>query len=215
MGRRELGGRRETRGSTEAAATCFYSRRPHHYVLFKKLTAGPEVVTLLSLIDVTALMISDILLQRLKSVEPNATFTGSMPRVSSSSGKVYFVKTGAAREKDQFTGEAESLEAMGSLAPGLVPKVLDAGQFEDGKPYFISEYKDFGSLGGKTAEVLAKRLATEMHRPTDQKKFGFGVRRLLCRVRFCRPKEAWLTGSVGSNALWGSVQLVRHLAGVL
>ena len=45
----------------------------------------------------------------------------------------------------------------------------------EGKPYFVSEYKDIGSLSDKAGAALGKKLA-EMHRyKSENGKFGFEV----------------------------------------
>ena len=71
------------------------------------------------------------------------------------SGEQFFAKLGIANEKDQFIGEAESLKAMYTAAPGLVPKLLECGVIDNesdehdadlGRPYFLSEYKDIDHL---------------------------------------------------------------------
>ncbi|EPQ60399.1 fructosamine-3-kinase [Gloeophyllum trabeum ATCC 11539] len=129
-----------------------------------------------------------VILKCLQKIEPDASYSGTIPRIESSSGKRYFAKVGSASEKDQFFGEAESLNAIKKAAAGLAPQMFAWGLADsDGdeatssqsnaKPYFLSEYKDFsGSLTDKAAQTLAKRLATEMHRSTSENgKFGFGV----------------------------------------
>ncbi|KAF9535639.1 fructosamine kinase PKL/CAK/FruK [Crepidotus variabilis] len=115
---------------------------------------------------------------RLAAIEPEGSFHGSLPRVESSSGRTFYVKFGQAINVEQWKGEAESLVAMNDAAPGIAPKLLDFGLSDDGCPYFISEYKDIGSLssGQMAAEVLAKRLASEMHMKTNPEgKFGFPI----------------------------------------
>lgn len=123
----------------------------------------------------------DFLLEKLKSIDPNAEFSGYPPKVQSSSGQIYFVKLGSASESEQFTGEARSLEAINTAAPGLAPKVFAYGKGDDGKPLFISEYKNMTALSSGVAEILAKRLATELHRCRSQEGFGFEV------PTFCGP----------------------------
>ena len=120
-------------------------------------------------------MVSAILEQKLKEIEPDADFTFRFPLVSSSSGKRYFTKTGSASEKEQFTGEAESLKHIYAAAPGLAPKVLASGLDESGRPYFISEYLDMTSHSGATMDKLATRLAGEVHVYTSEKGFGFDM----------------------------------------
>ncbi|KIM88619.1 hypothetical protein PILCRDRAFT_2827 [Piloderma croceum F 1598] len=126
--------------------------------------------------------VPQILLTHLEKLEPNATFTGSLPIIQSSAGVRYFAKIGSSSEKDQYIGEAESLRAMNEAAPGLSPRVLASGfvngsgnEPHTGQPYFLSEYKDLRSLTSKAADVLAKRLATDLHRYKSDKGFGFDV----------------------------------------
>jgi protein-ribulosamine 3-kinase len=126
--------------------------------------------------------IPQILLTHIEKLEPNATFTGSLPIIQSSAGVRYFAKIGSSSEKDQYIGEVESLRAMNEAAPGLSPRVLASGfvgnsgnELHPGQPYFLSEYKDLRSLTSRAADVLAKRLATELHRYKSDKGFGFDV----------------------------------------
>ena len=116
-----------------------------------------------------------ILLEKLQQLEPDSEFTGSLPKIRSSSGKTYFAKTGSFLEKEQYVGEAESLKAIESAAPGLAPNVLSFGVGNEDKPYFICEYKDLGRLDDETGKVLAKRLATELHTHQSAQGFGFHV----------------------------------------
>ena len=132
-----------------------------------------NVITGLLLVSSPTMSISQFIQEVLEEIEPNAIFTGPLPKVKSSNGKTYFVKMGSPSEAEQYIGEAESLKAMGAGAPGLVPAVYKCGM-KDGRPYFISDYKEMGS--GKAASVLAKRLATEMHRYANPNgKFGFEI----------------------------------------
>lgn len=129
------------------------------------------------------------ILKQLEHIEPGAQFNGTLPRISSSSGKTYFAKVGSPKEKEQYVGEAESLKAMALAAPGLVPALLAFGfvdekgeeidrglgpsESSDGhdhdhdhgllRPFFISEYKDMSPLTERSGAILGKRLATEMH----------------------------------------------------
>ncbi|KAF8832124.1 hypothetical protein HHX47_DHR1001018 [Lentinula edodes] len=117
-----------------------------------------------------------IILNELAKIEPSAEFAGRLGgRVQSSSGKVYFVKLGTSDEAEQYIGEADSLRAINTGAPGLAPRVFATGTFENGRPFFISEYKDICNLTEKSAVILAKRLATEMHSYQSQYGFGFEV----------------------------------------
>jgi len=133
------------------------------------------------------------ILRQLEQIEPGAQFIGSLPQVSSSSGKTYFAKVGSPKEKEQYIGEAESLRAMALAAPGLVPSLLAFGSVDengeetdggasgsDGRPFFISEYKDMSPLTERSGAILGRRLATEMHNYTSpnhdgQGGFGFAV----------------------------------------
>lgn len=120
--------------------------------------------------------IPTIILHHLEKLEPTATFSGYLPRVESSSGRVYFAKTGSVTETEQYIGEAESLKAMGRAAPGLVPQVFAFGVSEsDSRPYMLSEYLDLGSLNNKSGAELGKRLATELHQYKSDQGFGFQV----------------------------------------
>ncbi|KAF8898988.1 fructosamine kinase PKL/CAK/FruK [Infundibulicybe gibba] len=114
------------------------------------------------------------LLERLQSIEPDAEFTGKPPKITSTTGKVYYVKLGSPDEKEHYIGEAESLKAIHSGSPGLAPRVLAIG-ISDDCPYFISEYKEIGALSHNSAGVLGKRLATELHQYTSPRGYGFGV----------------------------------------
>lgn len=116
------------------------------------------------------------ILNELKKIDPNAKFTGAVGgSVQSTNGQVYFVKLGSTSEEEQYTGEAESLKAIDSAASGLAPKVFTAGTFEDGAPFFISEYMNIGHLTDKCATLLARRLATELHAYKSPSGFGFQV----------------------------------------
>ncbi|KAH9044524.1 fructosamine kinase PKL/CAK/FruK [Lactarius pseudohatsudake] len=124
------------------------------------------------------------LLKQLERIEPGAHFSGKLPQVFSSSGKTYYAKCGSPREIEQYVGEAESLKAMGSAAPGLVPSLLALGFLDEngeetesgeGSPFFVSEYKEIAPLTGRTGAILGRRLATEMHRYTSSKGYGFDV----------------------------------------
>ncbi|KAL7285437.1 fructosamine kinase PKL/CAK/FruK [Trametes coccinea BRFM310] len=109
-----------------------------------------------------------------------------------STGQRYYAKIGSAAEKDQYIGEAESLKAIDSAAPGLAPKLLACGVIDPetkerdsdlGRPYFLSEYKDIGSLTPSAAKVLAKRLASELHAYSSSNGFGFHVPTYCGRTR--------------------------------
>jgi protein-ribulosamine 3-kinase len=115
-----------------------------------------------------------IIADHLQKLEPNAQFTGTLGSIKSSNGNLYFAKVGSPRDSDQYTGEAQSLQAIYSAAPGLCPRLLASGS-SDGKPYFLSEYKDLASLSDKSAEILGKRLATELHAYKSTQGFGFAV----------------------------------------
>ena len=127
-----------------------------------------------------------IFLKHLKNLEPNAQFTFSPPRLTSSSGAAYYAKIGTTSEQAQYMAEAESLKALETAAPGLVPKVIASGVFTQGdeeseskpgtgRPYFISEYKELRSLSSASATILGRRLAEEVHSYKGTNGFGFHV----------------------------------------
>ncbi|KAF8320615.1 fructosamine kinase PKL/CAK/FruK [Cantharellus anzutake] len=116
----------------------------------------------------------------LECIEPSSSFTGALPRVTSSSGATYFVKLGRPSEKEQYEGESESLRLFDRSSPGIAPKLFVNGIDESTeRPYMISEYIDvksssLSSHGG--AEYLAKKLATEVHSLSSENgKFGFSI----------------------------------------
>ena len=123
------------------------------------------------------------ILKQLGHIELDAQFSGGLPQVSSSSGKTYYAKTGTPREREQFVGEAESLRAIALAAPGLAPSLLAFGFVDEkgeeingseGRPFFISEYKDLRPLTVRSGAVLGKRLATELHNHTSPNGLGYG-----------------------------------------
>ncbi|PCH33990.1 Ketosamine-3-kinase [Wolfiporia cocos MD-104 SS10] len=126
-----------------------------------------------------------VFVQSIQKEEPGATLTASSsPPIKSSSGAGYIGKIGSASEKEQYVGEAESLKALNIAAPGLAPRLIAYGVIDEetaespsdvGKPYFLSEYVDMGSLTDGTAKVLGKRLAAEVHTYKSTKGFGFEV----------------------------------------
>lgn len=133
------------------------------------------------------------ILKQLGHIEPDAQFSGDLPQVTSSSGKTYFVKAGSPREREQYVGEAESLRAMALAAPGLVPSLLafgfvdekgeeivdrDGDGEDEGRPFFVSEYKHLTALTERSGATLGRRLATEMHGRTSTSpngRYGFEV----------------------------------------
>lgn len=131
------------------------------------------------------------ILRRLSRIEPGAQFRGVLPQVFSSSGKVYYAKTGSPSDRGAYTAEAESLKALNLAAPGLVPKLLAFGFVDDNgretygtgtgrdrdspSPFFITEYKDMTSLTEHSGAILGRRLATEVHNYTSPKGFGSEV----------------------------------------
>lgn len=114
------------------------------------------------------------ILQKLKELDPESSFSGSLPRISSSSGVVYYTKLGSPIEKEQYTGEAQSLIALDKAASGLVPRLLCYGSLEDEKPFFISEYAEISTLSYRAADILAKRMALELHSEEHASPNGFG-----------------------------------------
>ncbi|KAF9245772.1 Fructosamine/Ketosamine-3-kinase [Melanogaster broomeanus] len=125
--------------------------------------------------------LATIFLPHLQNIEPNAQFTFSFPIVTSSAGKKYYAKVGNASETEQYAGEAKSLQAITNAAPGLAPQVFASGVVEGnsnvaaGRPYFLSEYKELGSLSVKSGEVLGQRLAKELHAFKSSDGYGFAV----------------------------------------
>jgi len=129
------------------------------------------------------------ILRRLSRIEPGAQFRGVLPQVFSSSGKVYYAKTGSPSDRGAYTTEAESLKALNLAAPGLVPKLLafgfadENGRETDGAasgssragPFFITEYRDMSSLTEHSGAILGRRLATEVHNYASPKGFGSEV----------------------------------------
>ncbi|KAJ7446459.1 fructosamine kinase [Mycena galericulata] len=118
--------------------------------------------------------IPKILLEQLHQLESDAEFTGTLPRITSSTGSQYFAKIGHRNEEEQYVGEAESLKQIAIASPGLAPRVLASGIHEQW-PYMISEYKQLSSLTDTAARRLGKRLATELHQYKGLKGFGFDV----------------------------------------
>ncbi|KAF5323305.1 hypothetical protein D9611_005682 [Ephemerocybe angulata] len=119
--------------------------------------------------------LSQQLKEQLDKIEPGEDYTGTLPKIYSSSGRTYFVKEGTAGEKEQYAGEAEALKDMEEAAPGLAPHLYAFSTFDDGKPFWIGEYKNIGPLNATAAKVLAKRLATELHQMKSTKGFGYPV----------------------------------------
>ena len=117
----------------------------------------------------------NFLMTELKRIDPTAEYSGHLPKIQSSTGSTYFVKLGSSSEHEQYVGEAQSLKAIEIAAPGLAPKLFSHGQDEGGRPYFISEYKSIVGLSGNSANMLAKRLATELYQYKNQEGFGFNV----------------------------------------
>lgn len=125
--------------------------------------------------------IASIFLRHLHNIEPDAQFTFSLPVVRSSAGNKYYAKLGNVTDSDQYIGEAESLNAIHAAAPGLAPRVFASGVVSGdsnegiGRPYFLSEYKEIGSLSVESAELLGERMATELHAFKSNKGYGFDV----------------------------------------
>ncbi|GJE85838.1 fructosamine kinase [Phanerochaete sordida] len=140
-----------------------------------------------------------VILRAIQRDESGVTAQAKSSFVQSSSGKAYFTKIGSSSEQEQYVGEAEALKAMQIAAPGLAPKLVDSGiidsgiaerDSEVGRPYFVSEYKNIGSLTDATAKRLAKRLATELHSYKSTQGFGFEVPTFCGRTR---QKNGWYT----------------------
>lgn len=125
-------------------------------------------------------MAEGILLDKLREVEgeADATFDVNLPTIKSSSGATYYAKAGSHSEKEQYSGESESLKHIYAAAPGLCPRVLSSGvnPDPDGTPYFISDYLDFSRLTTATTAKLAERLSKELHQhKSPNGRFGFDV----------------------------------------
>lgn len=126
-----------------------------------------------------------VFIQAIQKEEPHVTVSpASSPPIQTSSGQRYIGKIGSPSQKEQFIGEAESLRCINIAAPGLAPKLLAAGVFEEetaendgeiGKPYFLCEYKHMNTLTDSAARTLGKRLATELHTYKGTPGFGFHV----------------------------------------
>lgn len=114
------------------------------------------------------------ILQKLKGLDPDSSYYGTLPRIFSSSGAVYYAKLGSPIENEQYSGEAQSLVELDKAAPGLVPRLLCYGTLEDGKPFFISEYAEISTLSYRAADVLAKRMALELHSEEHASSNGYG-----------------------------------------
>lgn len=136
-----------------------------------------------------------VILKHLQDIEPSGTFNGSLPRIQSSSGRVYYAKFGLSKDREQWEGEAESLKSMHQAAPGIAPKPFAFGVVDEegnevdasdhsGRPFFLSEYSDFSSLTNDAAIRLGKRMATEMHKYESTQGFGFGVPTYCGATRF-------------------------------
>jgi len=98
--------------------------------------------------------------------------------IGSDSGKNYFYKlaTEDAAGEEQILGEAESLMLLFSAAPGLAPRLISCQKLKIGT-VFVSEYIERRDRGFVQTdfEVLAKRLAMEVHQYQSEKGFGFGI----------------------------------------
>ena len=115
------------------------------------------------------------LLGILKRIESNADFEGTLPKIRSSTGNIYYAKMGTESEEEQYIGEARSLQEITAASPGLAPRIISMGNLDDGRPYMINEYKQVGHLTDKGSALLGKRLATELHAYKSTKGFGFDV----------------------------------------
>ncbi|KAF8922098.1 fructosamine kinase PKL/CAK/FruK [Mucidula mucida] len=123
--------------------------------------------------------ISAILLEQLEKLRPNADLSGSPPRIRPPTERISLSNSGVPMKRSNILAKL--------TAPGLAPLVLASG-ISDGRPYFISEYKDMGRLSEKSGQELGKRLALELHQYTSNKGFGFHV------PTFCgatRMKNGW------------------------
>lgn len=148
--------------------------------------------------------IPPLLRSHLREIEPSASFSGHPPRITSSSGRVYYGKTGSPSEAEQFAGEAACLRTFAQASPGLAPNVLAHGvNPASGKCYMISDYLDIQSgLTSAPKSVLAKRLALEVHGYTSEKGYGFDVPTYCGATRFenkwCETWAEAYGGMIGS-----------------
>jgi len=138
-----------------------------------RVLPGPDVHLPL-LFKTTMSSIPPGILKKLQETEPDASFEGSLPKVRSSSGAIYFAKLGSAKDQAQFIGEAESLKAIEHAAPSLAPRLFAIGVLESGIPYFISKYMEMHPLSYQAADILAERMATALHSYTNASAKGFG-----------------------------------------
>lgn len=130
--------------------------------------------------------------EQLDKIDPTGEYSGSPPKITSTSNQVYYVKVGSSHDEEQWAGEAESLKDIERAAPGLAPRLYSFGKLDDGKPYFISEYKDIGHLNSSAAVVLAKRLATELHQLKGTNGFGYQIPTYCGPTRFANGWfESW------------------------
>ncbi|KAF8640331.1 hypothetical protein AX17_000003 [Amanita inopinata Kibby_2008] len=123
----------------------------------------------------TSSHIPNALIDVLRHIEPGVDFQGTLPKIRTSMGKVYFAKIGHKSEQEQYTGEAESLKEIAIASPGLAPSIVSSGNADDGRPYLITEYKEIGHLTSKAGALLGKRLAMELHAHESTHGFGFAV----------------------------------------
>ncbi|KAH6916962.1 fructosamine kinase PKL/CAK/FruK [Coprinopsis sp. MPI-PUGE-AT-0042] len=128
--------------------------------------------------------LSTALKEQLDKVDDTKEYTGCPPRISSTSGRTYYVKEGSGSEAEQWVGEVKSLKAIEAAAPGIAPHVYAHGTLQSGRPYMISEYKDFKHLTTSGAVELAKRMATEVHQLKSLHGFGFEVPTYCGATRF-------------------------------
>ncbi|TFK30880.1 fructosamine kinase PKL/CAK/FruK [Coprinopsis marcescibilis] len=113
--------------------------------------------------------------EQLDNIDSSGQYSGTLPKIHSTSGRTYFVKEGSPSESEQIAGEAESLKAIQIAAPEIAPYLYAFGHYDNGRSYFISEYKDLGPLTTAASEELARRLATELHQLKSLHGFGFEV----------------------------------------
>lgn len=128
--------------------------------------------------------VPDIFLGHLKAREPEAQFEFFPPdRIQSSSGALYYVKTGAIPKHIKFKdGETKLVQILRDRAPGLTPKVIASGSFtrDDAvlghktyRTYFLYEGEELRPIMSTSAQTLAQRLAEEIH--SYQGPHGFGI----------------------------------------
>ena len=126
--------------------------------------------------------VPQIFLKHLTELEPGAQFEFSPPDLIISSDAVYSAKTGTISKRTQLReAEAKMLKLLDKRAPGLAPPLLASGFFtrfdqelnqETYRTYFLYKWEELRPLSSASAEVLARRLANEVHAYKGSKGYG-------------------------------------------